>query len=416
MSKATTATTAMTPKPLVQLDKALGALRSLGLVKAESQPAPVVALIDKVAPLDPDAAAAVARTLSQATLFNEVVREQISGMQMGERYKTVAAAFDSIRDDAKRMVEQITDGKLTTPERLSNVWMKVTRGDIPARFDKIKKTYLDVATDSDDQIRREQRILEAYADFRGALKEAEILGFQILQKAEASLGKAKEALTNAAAAVETGKSAGSEPGREALARLEMERDQRLRVLQEEDKRFQVAKDLAENLSISYHTTEVVMGRLHQITDAKERVYRQAVTFFGTNETVLTALSASFTGMHGLHESTQTLEAMKKGVNESLETLGEEGTKIQEAAIRAGYGPTVRAESVRKLVDAVVDYQERSRAIVEEMRTLSTQNEEELRAAVEDGKRRLVALEQRAAALPPVATADATKPAAGTPAS
>ncbi|HVG93288.1 MAG TPA: cell surface protein [Planctomycetota bacterium] len=416
MSKATTATTAMTPKPLVQLDKALGALRSLGLVKAESQPAPVVALIDKVAPLDPDAAAAVARTLSQATLFNEVVREQISGMQMGERYKTVAAAFDSIRDDAKRMVEQITDGKLTTPERLSNVWMKVTRGDIPARFDKIKKTYLDVATDSDDQIRREQRILEAYADFRGALKEAEILGFQILQKAEASLGKAKEALTSAAAAVETGKSAGSEPGREALARLEMERDQRLRVLQEEDKRFQVAKDLAENLSISYHTTEVVMGRLHQITDAKERVYRQAVTFFGTNETVLTALSASFTGMHGLHESTQTLEAMKKGVNESLETLGEEGTKIQEAAIRAGYGPTVRAESVRKLVDAVVDYQERSRAIVEEMRTLSTQNEVELRAAVEDGKRRLVALEQRAAALPPVATADATKPAAGTPAS
>ena len=416
MSKATTATTAMTPKPLVQLDKALGALRSLGLVKAESQPAPVVALIDKVAPLDPDAAAAVARTLSQATLFNEVVREQISGMQMGERYKTVAAAFDSIRDDAKRMVEQITDGKLTTPERLSNVWMKVTRGDIPARFDKIKKTYLDVATDSDDQIRREQRILEAYADFRGALKEAEILGFQILQKAEASLGKAKEALTSAAAAVETGKSAGREPGREALARLEMERDQRLRVLQEEDKRFQVAKDLAENLSISYHTTEVVMGRLHQITDAKERVYRQAVTFFGTNETVLTALSASFTGMHGLHESTQTLEAMKKGVNESLETLGEEGTKIQEAAIRAGYGPTVRAESVRKLVDAVVDYQERSRAIVEEMRTLSTQNEVELRAAVEDGKRRLVALEQRAAALPPVATADATKPAAGTPAS
>ena len=94
--------------------------------------------------------------------------------------------------------------------------------------------------------------------------------------------------------------------------------------------------------------------------------------------LLTALSASFTGMHGLHESTQTLEAMKKGVNESLETLGAEGTKVQEAAIRAGYGPTVRAESVRKLVDAVVDCQERSRAIVEEMRTLSTQNEVELR--------------------------------------
>jgi hypothetical protein len=407
MSKATATAT---PKPLLQLDKALGALRSLGLVKGEPQPAPVVALIDKVAPLDPDAAAAVARTLSQATLFNEVVREQITGMRMGERYREVAEAFDSIRDDAKRMVEQISDGKLSTPERVANVWMKVTRGDIPARFDKIKRTYLAVTSDSHEQIRREQRILEAYADFRGALKEAEILGFQILRKAETSLEKAKEALTRAAASVETGAAA----GREALARLEMERDQRLRVLQEDDKRFQVAKDLAENLSISYHTTEVIMGRLHQITDAKERVYRQAVTFFGTNETVLTALSASFTGMHGLHESTQTLEAMKKGVNEGLETLGEEGTKIQEAAVRAGYGPTVRAESVRKLVDAVVDYQERSRAIVEEMRALSTQNEVELRAAVEDGKRRLVALEQRAAALPPPREAAAR--AAGAPAS
>src|SRR5512134_3069758 len=133
MSKATTT---VTPKPLLQLDKALGALRSLGLVKGEPQPAPVVALIDKVAPLDPDAAAAVARTLSQATLFNEVVREQITGMRMGERYREVAEAFDSIRDDAKRMVEQISDGKLSTPERVANVWMKVTRGDIPARFDK----------------------------------------------------------------------------------------------------------------------------------------------------------------------------------------------------------------------------------------------------------------------------------------
>ena len=56
-------------------------------------------------------------------------------------------------------------------------------------------------------------------------------------------------------------------------------------MQNEDKRYQIAKDLAENLSISYNTTEVVMARLRQITDAKERVYRQAVTFFGTNETV-----------------------------------------------------------------------------------------------------------------------------------
>ena len=93
-----------------------------------------------------------------------------------------------------------------------------------------------------------------------------------------------------------------------------------------------------------------MGRLVQTTNAKDRVYKQAVSFFGTNETVLTALSASFTGLMGLHESTRTLNAMKEGVNRSLEDLAEIGGKVQEAALKAGYGPTIRADAVKKLVD------------------------------------------------------------------
>ncbi|MEJ2603746.1 MAG: cell surface protein, partial [Gammaproteobacteria bacterium] len=139
--------------------------------------------------------------------------------------------------------------------------------------------------------------------------------------------------------------------------------------------------------------------LKQTTAAKERVYKQAVAFFGTNETVLTALSASFTGLFGLHESTKTLETMKKGVSDSLEDLSEIGGKVQEEALKAGYGPTIRAESVQKLVQAVVDYQERSHDIVEEMRALSTRNAEEIREAVEDGKKRMAKLEQRVHALP-----------------
>jgi len=385
-------TTATAPTPLKHLDKALGALRKLGLLSDEPKEAPVIALIEQLTPLDPDTAAAIARTLSQASLFNTVVRDQISAVSIGQRYRAITDAFDSIREDAKRMVEQIEDGKLSTTERISNVWMKVTRGDIPKRFDNIKQIYLSVAEDTRDQVRREQTILEAYADFRGALKQAEVLGFQLLKKADAKVAESK---TDLAAAADALAKSDSED-REVLAKLEMDRDLKLRALQDEDKRYQVAKDLAENLSISYNTTEVIMGRLHQITNAKERVYSQAVTFFGTNETVLTALAASFTGLHGLHESTQTLEAMKKGINESLETLGEEGSKIQEEALKAGYGPTIRAESVKKLVDAVVSYQERSRAIIDEMRELSSKNEAEVRAAVEDGKLRMVQLEERAA--------------------
>ena len=183
--------------------------------------------------------------------------------------------------------------------------------------------------------------------------------------------------------------AGTEPAERA--KLELARDEQLRRTQDEDKRYQIAKDLSDNLTISYNTSEVIMARLMQTTSAKERVYAQAVTFFSTNDSVLTALKASFTGMFGLHESTKTLDAMKEGMSKSLETLSEVGDKVTEAAVRSGYGPTIRADAVKKLVDSVVNFQERSTEIIAEMRKLSTQNSAEIRDAVEDGKKRMARL-------------------------
>jgi hypothetical protein len=171
----------------------------------------------------------------------------------------------------------------------------------------------------------------------------------------------------------------------------MTRDEKLRDMQNEERRYQIVKDLSDNLTISYNTSEVVMARLMQTTNAKERVYQQSISFFSTNETVLTALSASFTGLFGLHESTETLNAMKEGMSKSLETLSEIGDKVQEEALRAGYGPTIRADAVKKLVDSVVSFQEKSRSIIDEMRTASTKNSAEIRDAVEDGKQRLARL-------------------------
>jgi len=373
--------------PLRYLDKALNGLRDLGLMPQKPDEMPVIALINQISDLDEEKTVAIARTLSSTTVFNEVVREQITAMNVGERYETITKSFDSIRDDAKSMVEQLDDGKIDTMERLSNFWMKVTRGDIPSRFSKIKETYLEVSADTKDQIERENQILESYRDFRGALKESQVMAFQVLKKAETQVEVAKTRLEEATKALESNTS----EDRETLARLELTRDEWLRDLQTEDKRYQIAKDLAENLSISYNTTDVVMARLVQTNDVKERVYSQAVSFFGTNETVFTALNASFTSLQGLHESTQTLEAMKEGINESLETLAEVGDKVQEDALRAGYGPTIKAESVKKLLDSVINFQEKSRSLILEMRELSTRNEQEISQAVEDGKRRMVQL-------------------------
>ena len=375
--------------PLQYLDKAMNGLHDLGLVPTEGaqEEEPIIALLNQISGLDEGRVTAIARTLSQASLFNDVVREQVQAMEIGQRYEEITNAFNSIRDDAKTMVDQIEDGKLDTFERIGNVWMKVTRGDIASRFDKIKDIYLDVTSSTNDQIQREQKILEAYRDFRGALKQSEVLALEVLKTAQGKLDGAKAEVDVAMKAVE---GATSEDPAER-AKLEMTRDEKVRDLQNEEKRYQIAKDLSDNLTISYNTSEVVMARLLQTTNAKERVYAQAVSFFSTNEVVLTALTASFTGMFGLHEGTQTVEAMKEGVSRSLEDLADIGGKVQEAAVRAGYGPTVRADSVKKLVDSVVTWQTKSYEIIEEMRKASTENANEIRDAVEDGKRKLARL-------------------------
>jgi hypothetical protein len=370
------------------LDKAMNGLHDLGLLpEKKTEEAPITALLNQISDLDEERVVAISRTLNQASLFNDVVREQVQAMEIGARYEDITNAFNSIRDDAKSMVDQVEDGKIDTFERLGNVWMKVTRGDIATRFGKIKQTYLDVTSSTQDQIQREAKILEAYRDFRGALKQSEVLAFEVLEKAQAKLDAAKAGLEQAMKSVEayTGEDLA------ARAKLEMARDEKVRVLQAEEKRYQIAKDLSDNLTISYNTSEVVMARLMQTTHAKERVYAQAVSFFSTNEVVLTALTASFTGMFGLHEGTQTVEAMKEGVSKSLEVLAEIGGKVQEAAVKAGYGPTVRADAVKKLVDSVVAWQTKSQEIIEEMRKQSTANAKEIRDAVEEGKRRIAKL-------------------------
>jgi hypothetical protein len=388
--------------PLAYLDRALQTVTDLGIKTPPEREEPITGLLEQIEILDRDKVAVIGRTLAEASTFNEIVRSEVAAMDIGERYKDIVNAFNSVRDDSKALVDQLEDGRISPWERVTNVWMKVSRGDVADRFDDIKDTYLEVARQTKDQIVREQRILDAYRDYRGAYKHAQIAAMELLEIAEKKLGEKKADLEKASESVANYQ--GDSPAERA--RLEMARDAKLRTMQNEDKRYQIAKDLADNLTIGYNTSEVIMSRLMQTTNAKERVYAQSVSFFSTNEAVLTALKASFTGMFGLHESTQTLEAMKEGVSESLETLGEVGDRITEEAIRAGYGPTVRADAVKKLVDSVTNFQEKSLEIIDEMRVLATRNSEEIREAVEDGKRRVARIASEIKELPPMPEAAA----------
>jgi len=76
---------------------------------------------------------------------------------------------------------EVADGKLDIFERGTNMWMKIARGDIADRFDKIRKTYLSVTKETKNQIEREGKILDAYRDYRGALKHAEVMALEVLK-------------------------------------------------------------------------------------------------------------------------------------------------------------------------------------------------------------------------------------------
>jgi hypothetical protein len=109
------------------------------------------------------------------------------------------------------------------------------------------------------------------------MKESEVLALQVLKTAEAQLQAAQAKLKTAVEAVE--KASGEDLV--ARAKLELARDEELRNVQGAEDKYQICKDISDNLTIGYNTSEVIMARLVQTTNAKDRVYKQAVSFFGT---------------------------------------------------------------------------------------------------------------------------------------
>lgn len=364
------------------LDKAVDVLEKFGLSKDEEVPAELIRLLEEVRHIDEAKALAIAKTVKHMSTFNKLVRENVENINVGNRFLEISQMFDSIREDSKNLIGQLDDGKLGVSEKLANLWMRLQRGTPYARFEKIVDVYRDVCADTKDQLNREQSIMDGYIDFRFALKEAEILSRELLEAQLPHLDKAKHALAASQQAVDDHK--GDES---TLGRLELARDEARNEFQKQDRFYQLLKDISENLSIGYDVGETLITKLKQTHDVKDQVYRRAVTFFTTNEHVFTILGTVYTSQQGLHEATESTEALKRGVNKSLEDVAELGRELERAALKAGYGSTIAAESLEKLVTAISDYQVDSLQMIAELRKESEENAREIRRVVEEGKKR-----------------------------
>lgn len=364
------------------LDKAVEVLEKFGLKDKDDAPVELIRLLEEVRHVDEARALAIANTIQHMAKFNALVRENVENINVGNRYLEISQMFDSIREDSKALIGQLDDGKIGITEKMANLWMRIRRGSPSARFEKIVDVYQDVCKETKNQLEREQVIMDGYIDFRFALKEAEILARELLEAQLPHLEKSKEGLAASQQAIDEFEGDESE-----LGRLELARDEARNAFQKEDRTYQLLKDISENLSIGYDVGETLVTKLKQTHDVKDQVYRRAVTFFTTNEHVFTILGTVYTSQQGLHEAAASTEALKEGVNKSLEDVAELGRELERAALKAGYGSTVSAESLEKLVTAISDYQVESLQMIAELRKESEANAKEIRKVVEKGKKR-----------------------------
>lgn len=375
------------------LERALTSLRTIGINFIQPvQDAPVLVMLDRVAHYDTTKVTSIATVLQQATSFNSMVREQIEGMDISTRFMDITQSFTSIREDAAAMAGWMDDGRLDAMEKIKLTWMNVRRGSIPSRFADIRENYLKVCKSANDQIARESVILESYMDFRMAMKAAEVEAQQVLAIAGEALQQRTLALNEANARVADAESA--EPA--ARAALELGRDEAVRALQDEDKRYQIIKDIADDLKVGYNTAEMVFARINQVHVIKERQYQRMVSFFSTNEVVLTGLAVSFTANSGLAEATHTLNATTDGISQGLESLGSTGNQQLEAAVKASYGSTIKVDSVRALADATLSFQTDMKQMADTYRAESSNAARDIAEAVEEAKRKFAALLTKAA--------------------
>lgn len=367
------------------LEKATTALSKLGIVPKEDQHSPIAGMLQELAKVDENSTLVIARTLQKAELMNTAVRSQVADMQLGTRYEGITLLFDSIITDTQTRVKQIDDGKLTFGDKVGNLITKVRRGSITSRFDKVRKLYLDVAKDTQAQLEREKIIERAYLDYRSALKEAEVIAAQMEKKQKVITESALNHLKEVTAAVSTA------PDAEAKAKAQNIQAEAQQSYDTESSRYNLINVITLNLTQAYNVGDVVITKLHQITEVKTAVFQQAVTFFTTNESVFTSLDATLTALAGLQESHRALDAMKSGISKSMKVLAEESGKTQMAAIHSAYGATIDVESVKALLESTIKFKTDSQVVIQQLRKQSAENNIAIADVVEKGKARYVAL-------------------------
>lgn len=382
----------MTQSMTNYLERAKAGLSSIGIrLTGPVETAPILELLEKVQHYDEQKVIAMAATLQQSSSFHRTVREQLKGLDASALYQSITDAFDSIRSDSAKMEGWSADGELNMLERLQTMFIKIRRGSIPDRFAEIEKNYLASVQIVGKEIKREEVIRDSYFDYQMAMKQAVITSQEVLQVATAAVATRKAELSACNEAVD----AADVNDAITLSGLELKRDEALRAMQQEDKSYQVAKDLSEDLVVGFNTAKVIFAHMEQDSVIKDRLHQRMISFFAGQEGVMTALSAAYTTKSGLKNATNVLRSMKDGTEKSIEALARSTNLEVRDAIGLAYGPALAPSPVRQLGEAIVNLQSDMAGLIETARTNATKCAAEIESAATENERAFAALVAKA---------------------
>ncbi|HEX7654980.1 MAG TPA: hypothetical protein VF607_15835 [Verrucomicrobiae bacterium] len=380
--------TSTTTKPLVPaLSQALDKLRQLGVTPGSVAMVPAVNLVGELQTVDVDRATRLARVFQAEADFNELAREQTVGMAVGDAHTKIARNFDSIIEDTRAIYGHLhDDGKIDMWEKLDIARRTLVHGgSIPSRFKSVRELFLDATKRCQQQLEHEQTIIEAYNAFRAAYGEGMVDALELQQVCQQNVTTVKAQSQTVIAAWE----AITDPIEKAKKNLE--KNQAVEAVELADRKYQVATNLVNDMRVGQGAGDAVVEKLKQTHKAKIAVQDRAITFFGTNEHVITALCVALQSEKGLNERTQTLEELQRGTEKAMDVLAEIGTKVDKQAIEKAYGQSLSPEVVGRLVDAMVNYQKEVIELTASARAQAEESAKAIAARTQAGQEELARL-------------------------
>lgn len=326
--------------------------------------------------------------------FDQLVSDNLKEMNVGERHSEIAENFESIIKDLERKIRNASGGSNVGRKWVDKIQEKLItkfRGSMTERFEKINVASEAVFADSDQQIKHERAILDAYADYREALRDSMYIAEDLKNKATAARDEAGERLRKAKENLEAVPSDASVM-QQAPAQIAM--DEAQREFEKMDRRQDLAASLHEKLTISYTVSEAVMTRYAETTKVRENVQNQASIFYTTNKGVMNVMKATIVQLEGTLESAETLNVMKQKGADMLKKITDNGSamsRVTQRATEIAYEASISPEQLRDLYKKTVEFKLEQAQTGIKMRKKREENLKAVQVELKKGQEALAAV-------------------------